>query len=161
MKNIIFITIIISFFIKNQVAIAQFFPLESQINPQFKVFYQEESSHGLLNKIEIINNQDKVIIDISSEHGIGTGTIKIIEGNWPEKAIVRLHLQGLEGFTVSNGEIAMNLSDLEIKAYDANNNLIDNKYLLNGGYYEIELPDCLFLNEITEIKINWIDFYRI
>jgi hypothetical protein len=101
------------------------------------------------------------LITISSNRGIGTGSIKLIEGNWTKKVIAHLHLGGLEGFAVSNGRVTFEKSDLLVKAYDKKDSLFDKEYLLaEKGYYEIDLPNSLFVDGVTEITIHWVDFYR-
>jgi len=128
--------------------------------PKIEVDYQKEGPHGRINQIEVISTQKEILIDISSEHGIGVSTISLIEGDWPARVTVRLHLGGLEGFSVTNGKITMEKSHLLVNAYNEYGNMVKTRYLLDGGYYEIRLPSSLFEDGMRKITIHWIDFYR-
>lgn len=125
--------------------------------PIFEVSYPH-NKHG---EIKISSSTKHTIIDITSESGMGKGTVKLIKGKWPEILSVRLHLKGLEGFTVSNGKTTIDKSDMSVKAYDKNGQLFEKKYLMNEpGYYEVHLPNALFEAGTTYIEIHWVDFYR-
>ena len=74
---------------------------------------------------------------------------------------MRLHLRGLEGFSVSNGKKTIQRSDLNVRMLDPEGNLLEGKYLLkNKGYYEAIVPSSLLGPEVREIQIRWVDFYR-
>ncbi len=125
--------------------------------PIFEVSYHP----GRKSEIKVISGKEQSIIDISSESGIGGGTVKLIQGTWPETLIVRLHLKGLEGFTVSNGKLKIEKSDLSVKAYNKDGEPFTDKYLPGEqGYYEVQLPNTLFVGGTTDLEIQWIDFYR-
>lgn len=125
--------------------------------PIFEVSYLQ----GKKGEIKVTSTTTKSVIEISSEFGIGGGAVKLIDGSWPEILIVRLHLKGLEGFTVSNGKMEIDKSDLLVQAYDKNGNTFEHKYLMDKkGYYEVLLPGSLFAEGTSEIKIHWVDFYR-
>ncbi|HRY19809.1 MAG TPA: hypothetical protein P5149_15585 [Candidatus Competibacteraceae bacterium] len=128
--------------------------------PKIEVDYQKKDPHGQINQIEVISTQEEILIDISSEHGIGVSTISLIEGDWPARVTVRLHLAGLEGFSVTNGKIKMEKSHLLVNAYNKDGNIVNTRHLLDGGYYEIRLPSSLFEDGMRKITIHWIDFYR-
>jgi len=101
------------------------------------------------------------LIDISSEFGIGRATVKLAQGTWPESVTVRLHLRGLEGFTVSNGTTVMEKHQLSVQAYNLNRRLFSWDDSVNeAGYYEVRLPALLFAEGATVLQIQWIDFYR-
>ena len=92
------------------------------------------------------------------------------EGEWPSRVLIRLHLSGLEGFSVSNGKASMNRSDLMVRMLDAKGKPIEGRYLLKPqgpnkskrieGYYEVTVPSDLLTPEGKEVKISWVDFYR-
>ncbi len=129
----------------------------------FKICYPngQERPHGLKDYVFVQRNKNKTVIDISSEFGIGTVKIFILEGSWPEKIAVHLHLTGLEGFSVTNGKIILELHEVTVNAFDNNGNLLKQKYLLKqAGFYEVMLPLSLFDKEVREIAISWVDFYR-
>ena len=102
-----------------------------------------------------------MVFEVKSGFGIGSGKIKLEEGNWPKEVLVRLHLGGLEGFSLSNGKKTVLGSDLNVRMLDAKGNPVEGKYLLKKkGYYEVTVPPSLLGPDVNEIKISWVDFYR-
>ncbi len=129
----------------------------------FKIYYPngQEGPHGLKDYVFIQRNKNKTVIDISSEFGIGTVKIFLLGGSWSEEMAVHLHLTGLEGFSVTNGNIVLELHEVTVNAFDNNGNLLKQKHLLKqAGFYEVMLPSSLFDKETREITISWVDFYR-
>ena len=130
----------------------------------FEIYYPsgQERPHVLKDYVYVKRNKNKTVIDISSEFEIGTVRIFLVEGSWPEKIAVHLHLTGLEGFSVTNGKIVLERHEVTVNALDNNGNLINQKYLLKqAGFYEVMLPSSLFDKETREITISWVDFYRV
>ena len=111
-----------------------------------------------------------VIFDVKSGFGIGSGKIKLVEGKWPSTALLRLHLAGLEGFSISSGKKSMNRSDLNVRMLDVKGNPVAGRYLLKSlgpnkserikGYFEVTVPASLLTPETKELQISWVDFYR-
>lgn len=135
---------------------------ETVTPPLFEIYYPQgqKSSHES-NEININTINNQFLIEISSQSGIGSGVIKLIQGRWSDVVIVRLYLKGLEGFTVTSEQFTIDETEMSISSYDKNGRLYDKKYLLNErGYYEVKLPNKLFTDRTTEITIHWIDFYR-
>ena len=134
---------------------------EPILKPKFNFEYRKKGPHGSPNSIEAKVAESSVVFDVKSGSGIGSGSIKLKEGNWPKKVLVRLHLRGLEGFSVSNGKKTIQRSDLNVRMLDPEGNLLEGKYLLkNKGYYEAIVPSSLLGPEVREIQIRWVDFYR-
>jgi len=125
--------------------------------------------------------KDNATFDISSPSGIGGATISLTGGKWPAKMILRLHLRGLESFSVSCGRLNLtgavasqsgnpkhvHLTEdgkekepgTEIKLLDAAGKPI--KGLPgHGGYFEITLPKALLEGQPTSLTVAWIDFFR-
>jgi hypothetical protein len=114
-----------------------------------------------VNEIHISTVNNESMIEISSQSGIGSGVIRLIQGDWPDMVTARLYLKGLEGLTVSSEQIIIDKSALSVSAYDKNGRLYEKKYLLNEkGYYEVKLPNKLFTDGAKEISLHWVDFYR-
>jgi hypothetical protein len=114
-----------------------------------------------MDEILISADRSNALIEISSKFGIGRATIKLTQGQWPKSTTIRLHLQGLEGFTVINGTTTIDKQQLEVQAYDKNMKPYNQKYLRGeAGYYEIRLPESLITPGTTELRIQWVDFYR-
>lgn len=101
---------------------------------------------------------DTVVYSISSPSGIGGATISPWKG-WPKQVIIRLHLRGLESFTVSNGKIKLSASVLKIKILDANGKPLQT-LPDEDGYFEITLPKALLQENPKSLTLGWIDFYR-
>ena len=96
----------------------------------------------------IVSEQDETIINVVSKFGIGRADITLSQGAWPKNVVVRLYLQEVEGFDVSNGTVKLELSDFIVKRSK------------DKRYYEVKLPKSLFIDRTTVISIQWVDFYR-
>jgi len=124
------------------------------------------------------------VIDVRSKQGIGGMVLYSKDGNWPKRLIVRLYLNGLEGFDVVVGDRLHScgitsgedqILHQEIRHTGSTSSKIlkssDRMWIpikhrqFDGGessdsYFEIVLiPSKLFANE-EKIGINWVDFYR-
>ena len=131
------------------------------LRPKFNFEYREKGPHGSHNSIEAVTQDSAVIFEVKSGSGIGSGKIKLVEGNWPKKVSIRLHLRGLEGFSVSNGKKTFQRSGLNIRMLDPKGNPVEGKYLLKKkGYYEAAIPPPLLGPDVKELQIRWVDFYR-
>jgi alkaline phosphatase D len=150
--------------------------------PKFNFDYREKGPHGSPNSIEAVVKDSAVAFEVKSGFGIGSGKIRVSEGNWPKKVVVRLHLKGLEGFSVSNGKKILEgfhmsnksndarKEELKIRMLDAEGKTVEGKYLLKSlgpnkfkrieGYYEATIPKSLLTEYTKEIEIRWVDFYR-
>ena len=112
-------------------------------------------------KLELSVNRDVAVLEVSSESGIGTGVVERVQGRWPDRLIVRLYLRGLEGFSVSNGTVRFEKSDLSVKVFDEYGKPLTQKYLLHeNGYYEVQVPASIMVTDISSIEFQWVDFYR-
>ena len=134
---------------------------EHILRPKFNFDYRKKGPHGSPNSIKAVTHDSAVIFEVKSTSGIGSGKIKLVAGNWPKKVSVRLHLRGLEGFSVSNGKKTLQRSDLNILMLDPKGNPVEGKYLLKKkGYYEAAIPPPLLGPDVKELQIRWVDFYR-
>ena len=137
------------------------FFVECNPRPKFNFEYREKGPHGSPNSIEAVTQDSAVIFEVKSGSGIGSGKIKLVEGHWPKKVLVRLHLGGLEGFSVSNCKKTIPRSGLKIRMLDPKGNPVEGKYLLKKkGYYEATVPPPLLGQDVKELQISWVDFYR-
>jgi alkaline phosphatase D len=129
--------------------------------PKFNFEYREKGPHGSPNSIKAVAQDSEVIFEVKSGSGIGSGKIKLVGGNWPKKVLVRLHLSGLEGFSISNGKKNIKSRNLQVRMLDLKGKPMEGKYLLKKkGYYEAIVPPSLLGSDVKEIKISWVDFYR-
>lgn len=124
---------------------------------------------------------------IRSERGIGEATIERRGERWPETVVVRLHLRGLEYFTIAAGDRTIGLAvsstgdgppvrqwlgDREREPLDKRNPLwIELRRIgadgrpseaipLRDGYFELRLPAELMKSNPDALRLHWIDFYR-
>ena len=131
-------------------------------------------------------NGDTVIYSISCPSGIGGAAISPWRG-WPKQVVVRLHLRGLESFTISSGNMKLSASVqsrgdnmrmlhlsgdgeernveqgspywTEMKILDAKGKLLQG-LPDRGGYFEVTIPKILFQENPKSLTLGWIDFYR-
>ena len=149
--------------------------------PKFQLDYKKKGPHDGLRQIKAILGKDSVVFDVTDQSGIGGGTINLIEGQWPEKVLIRIHLTGLEGFGVTvggktfsgsyHGENSRSREDrLQTRMLDAEGNPLKGRYLLNpadpdfpkrvAGYYEAEVPQSVLKTGTRKVDLSWVDFYR-
>ena len=93
----------------------------------------------------------------------------MVAGQWPEKVLIRLHLAGLEGFSVSVGNKKLLRRDLNVRMLDAKGIPLEGRYLRKptgpnsskriAGYFEAKVPRATLI-DADKINLNWVDFYR-
>lgn len=134
--------------------------------------------------VETRTEKDRTVFTVKCPSGIGGATIERIEENWPDAVLLRLHLSGLESFSVSNGKVAIGAavsshdgsvriehnkekapldmkspSWMSVHMIDADGKPVKQVPLKNGSI-EISLPRALFKDNPKTIVLTWIDFYR-
>ena len=148
---------------------------------QFEIRLNDRGPHPESSSINVSVGQPGVIFEVRDESGIGGGSIHLLNGEWPEKVVLRLLLSGLEGFEVKvGGEIFSGAyrgknapqsgNCLPVKMLDAEGSPLSGRYLVESdkggnttrreGYYEIEFPQALLNPEVRAIELSWVDFYR-
>ncbi len=148
--------------------------------PQFKISTKRDND-----KVDVKVERDKNIFSVHSPFGISQTVIERTHGTWADIVMLRLHLNGMENFNVSNGKVTLEAS---VSSQDGNVRLwkdgkevspLDSKSPywteirmfgndgkqatttpLKDGYFEIQLPKALFEDSPKSITVNWIDFYR-
>ncbi|MCZ2343403.1 MAG: hypothetical protein LC104_16660 [Bacteroidales bacterium] len=128
---------------------------------------------------------NQVVFSIRSPSGIGRTAIPRPRGGWPESVVLRLHLKGLEFFSVKNDTLtlAAAVSSQDGKAriwqegqehqpLDAQSPLWfpirgfgpDGKPVRglppDKGYWELQLPRSFLKQKPDVLAVRWIDFYR-
>lgn len=115
--------------------------------PKFRV----ESLHkaGRPVSVSILSLKNRTIFEVRSSLGIGRSKVKLLEGAWPERVVLKLYLSGLEGLTVSGSRLTFKKEDL----------VVTRGKLKNHHYYDVVLPQKL-LKGSKEVFFSWVDFYR-
>src|SRR3990172_4281039 len=73
--------------------------------PVFRV-----SAEGDGNELTVNTEGETTIVEVHSESGIGSATIELVSGGFPEDIVLRLHVQGLEKFQLSYGGTVISAS---------------------------------------------------
>ena len=136
--------------------------------PRFEVkVHKPKNGHDLPREIRTTLAEDAVIFDVTDRFGIGSGTIRLAEGIWPAKVLVRYHLGGLEGVSATiGGKLLLDFRGdprgaLGVRMLDKKGRPLEGKYLLKKeGYYEARIPRAALAGDARELKLTWVDFYR-
>lgn len=119
-------------------------------------------------KIEVTTLADSVIFNVFDKFGIGGASIRKNEGEWPKKILIRFHLSGLEGFSLSSKGMNYEKNTFKVRMCDLKGNIIKGKYLVQNekgnfkkipGYFEIHIPKKI-ITDSSMINLKWIDYYR-
>ena len=137
--------------------------------PKFQLDYKNKGPHGGLRQIKATTANGSVVFDVTDKFGIGGGSIRLVAGQWPETVLIRLHLAGLEGFSVSVGNKKLLRRDLNVRMLDAKGKPLEGRYLRKPtgpnsskrtvGYFEAQLPRAKLL-VADQFDLSWVDFYR-
>jgi hypothetical protein len=145
------------------------------------------TAKGTNDSIEVGIENDLAIFAIRSPKGIGEARIERTKSQWPKKAMLRLHLKGLESLVIGDGKVKLNASVsshgsaakirqwmeaqeespldaespfwMDLRMY-RNDGTSSQAILPNDGYFEVRLPKALFDENPDFIVVSWIDFYR-
>jgi hypothetical protein len=122
---------------------------------------------------------------VRSPMGISHAFIERSRGDWPDKVVIQLQLNGLESFRLSTANLKLNASvssqSGDVRLWQDGNDelLLDSKSpywieirILGGGgkptraiplkdgCFEIHLPKKFFEGNPQSFKLEWIDFHR-
>ena len=136
--------------------------------PRFKIaVHRSEKGHNLPREIKAEFLGTTVVFHVTDTFGIGSGTIRLLEGDWPQEVLVRYHLRGLEGVSAKvDGKLLLDekqspRTPLAVRMLDPNGKPLGGKYLLKKeGYYEVRIPPDALTDGARELELSWIDFYR-
>ncbi len=132
---------------------------------------------------------DVLIVNVRSESGIGSATVRLPEGDRPRDIIVRLHLSALENLTFawdagtvevavsSTGEAIVRESFQPAGAAAAeeidrgsaqwmdvgilsNNPNATPTIPLVDGHFDVSTPRAFLAGDARSFSLSWIDFYR-
>ena len=136
--------------------------------PRFEVkVHKPKNGHDLPREVRPTIAGATVVFDVTDRFGIGSATVRLVEGSWPEKVLVRYHLGGLEGVSATvDGKLLLDSRDdprgaLGVRMLDKKGRPLEGKYLLKkDGYYEVRIPRAALAGGARELKLTWVDFYR-
>jgi polyhydroxybutyrate depolymerase len=165
----------------------EFFKRHPMPTPQPAVAAFENTTKKTEDQVEVETKEGAAIFTFRCPTGIGGATMKIKDGKWPQKVMLRLRLKGLESLTIANGTIKLTGSVLshggnprlltvvedgkekkvgmdslywtEIRGFDSTGKAVTG-LPGNGGYFEITLPKALLESHPKSLSLEWIDFYR-
>jgi len=148
--------------------------------PMFKITTKRDSD-----RVEVKAEMGRVILSVHSPFGISNAVVERKGERWPDVVVLRLYLQGLESFRVTNDKVKLELSvssgDGKVRLWmdgredappDAESPFwmevgmvgMDGKPVkgipLQDGYIELRLPQAFFDGNPRSIALHWIDFYR-
>jgi len=124
-----------------------------------------------------------VVVDVSSQSGIGSAEMTQTGGPAPASVTMRLHLKGLEQFTFPyaaaavtapvsshDGSVSESVSIQSgaAQAIDPSSpywmtvtiNATDPSIPLKDGYFEVWAPKDFLTSASREFTLHWVDFYR-
>ena len=149
--------------------------------PRFQLEYEKEGPGGGLRRIKVVPGEGSVVFDVTDQTGIGGASIRLLEGKWPEKTLLRMHLAGLEEFEVAVGGRKLSAAyhgqsfsppegHLQARMLDKKGNPLKGRHLIKStrsgvservaGYYEVEVPHSVLQNGTGRMDLSWVDFYR-
>jgi hypothetical protein len=117
-------------------------------------------------KVTVVSAKDEVVAQIASNTGIGKAEIHPVDKKWPAKLSIEIDVKGLEGHSISKGDILLQgdgqvfhrKGDEWVKA-DKLGKDYQPKITKGEGKYTIEIP-AVWLKGPEPLKVEWIDFYR-
>ncbi len=136
-------------------------------------------------QVTVSNEGESSKVDVYSDNGIGSATVTLVSGAWPEPVLLRFHLQGLEDLQFVYGETIVRLSVttqnmilqsasvagaaeeavyeqsdywMPVTFEDRGGTAVDTPAA--GGVIEVQAPADFLAGDHAEFTINWIDFYR-
>lgn len=109
------------------------------------------------------------MIDVTCPRGIGGMMVSVPDGKWPALLTLRLHLKGMENFTIKSsvGTITaeVNSGTHVVRQNIAMANQLDitdeSSLKVHAGddFFDVTLPTDI-LRDTKDFTVSWIDFYR-
>ena len=141
---------------------------------------------GAGDSVNLLGSDDMLVVEISSERGIGNASLALDPAALPETLLLRLHLHGLEQLTVDNGAQQMAIAVASSPPYAVTQTLTGTEgsqplqegddlwaavtlvtddgsapaIPLQDGYFDVLLPAGLVDAGHASLEIAWVDFYR-
>ncbi len=146
--------------------------------PSSKLSLQPKDAHALT------VSPASATLDLRSPGGIGRTTLRSADGTWPHRVLLRLHLRGLEHFTISDGTRSLSSGVTSSGDHPTLPTTLEGKdaplprdhplalrikpvspgakkpSIPLDGFFEIEVPPRFLSSNPRELHLHWIDFYR-
>jgi hypothetical protein len=122
--------------------------------------------------IAITSEGQAIVVTIASKGGIGGATLVRLGKSWPATITIRLTLNGLESFGMSNGSIRFNTSlkspkrmpywklGKNEKQPDPPDGTLEVKIIKKDEWFEITVPSEMIQGNPEQVSFGWIDFFR-
>jgi hypothetical protein len=136
-------------------------------------------------QVTVSNEDDSANVQVVSDSGIGSATIALVSGGWPDSIKLNFHLQGLESLDFLYVENTVNVSinthdmilqNVSIDGAPAQEIDEDSDYWMavsfrdkegstvsspvSGGVIIVDVPATFLAGEYSEFTISWVDYYR-
>lgn len=109
------------------------------------------------------------IIDVTCPRGIGGMMVSVPDGKWPALLTLRLHLKGMENFTVKSATTTVT-AEVNSGTHVVRQNITmanqlditdESSLKVHAGddFFDVTLPTNI-LRDTKELTVSWIDFYR-
>ncbi|MCO6452448.1 MAG: hypothetical protein J5I90_16840 [Caldilineales bacterium] len=142
-------------------------------------FYAEAPRSG--DGVTVTSSNDLAVVEVWSESGIGEARVSLTQGAMPASVEIRLHLDGLEGFTFAYDDVIVSAeipstresnpiesaqigsaAPVEIDAsspywLEISQSVTDAE---EGSVFTVQAPADFHSSGETLFSITWVDFYR-
>lgn len=128
--------------------------------------------------VTIAGSAERAVVDVRCERGIDQGVLRRTGDHWPKEIVLQLNLRGLESLKVTSGNVTLEWSVPSSGEGPANALLRSGKRVstLAPGdplftevrrvkdkdqqFFQVSIPAKLLDSNPTQIRLQWIDFYR-
>lgn len=122
--------------------------------------------------VAISTKRDATVLSVTSKSGIGEATLVRLGEKWPTDIKIRLKLNNLESFGMSNGNIRFNTSirspdrmpywvmGKNAKQPDAPDGALDVPIRRVDEWFEIDVPPEMIEGNPPTIDFEWINEFR-
>ncbi len=122
--------------------------------------------------IAVTTRRDAIVVSVTSKSGIGGATLVRPGETWPTKIVIRLKLNNLESFGMSNGHIRFNTSikspgrmpywkiGRNKKQTDAPDGTLEVLIRRADDWFEIAVPSEMTKGNPEKINFGWINEFR-
>jgi hypothetical protein len=122
--------------------------------------------------VAVTTTRDATVVSVTSKSGIGGATLVRLGETWPTRIVIRLKLNNLESFGMSNGDIRFNTSirspgrmpywkiGRNEKQSDAPDGTLEVPIRRADESFEIAVPSEMTKGNPAKIDFGWINEFR-